>query len=210
VSADFSRVKAAALSRIDDVLSNWLPGGKRQGREYLPLNPTRSDSKPGSFSINLDTGTWSDFATGDKGGDLVALVAYIDGIKQGEAAKCLAAFLGLDAEKTDAPQSPTSAQKHPSNTQASTTSGNGKWVALQPVPTNASEPPRSHYQQGKPSMRWCIVSSPKRRASASSSTPLPGAAIPRENVNGAGRVCRGQDRCIMATSWRQGPMHWSL
>jgi hypothetical protein len=154
VRADFSRINAAALVRIENVLSNWIPCGKRQGREYLPLNPTRSDSKPGSFSINLDTGAWSDFATGDKGGDLVALVAYIEGIKQGEAAKLLATFLGLSPEKSDSPESPPSAPKHSPHTKASTTRGNEKWVAVQPVPGGASKPPESHYQHGKPSMLW--------------------------------------------------------
>jgi uncharacterized protein (DUF927 family) len=154
VSADFSRVNAAALARVESVLSRWIAGGKRQGREYLPLNPTRSDSKPGSFSINLDTGAWSDFATGDKGGDLVALVAYLEGTKQGEAAKRLATFLGLNPEKPDSPESPTSSQKHSPHTKASTTRGSENWVAVQPVPGDASKPPDSHYQHGKPSMLW--------------------------------------------------------
>ena len=67
------RVAAAALGSIDTVLNHWLPGGKREGHEYLPLNPKRSDSKPGSFSINLNTGEWADFATGDKGLDGIAI-----------------------------------------------------------------------------------------------------------------------------------------
>lgn len=154
MSADFGCLKAEALASIESVLSSWVPGGKRQGREYLPLNPSRSDSKPGSFSINLDTGAWSDFATGDKGGDLIALVAYIEGIKQGDAAKCLAAFLGLNPEKPDSLGSATSAQKFSANTRASTTTRNEKWVAVQPVPKNAPKPPESHYRHGKPSMSW--------------------------------------------------------
>jgi len=89
----FDTIKAAAIASIDTVLNRWVPGGKRQAHEYLPTNPTRSDGKPGSFSINLKTGAWGDFATGDRGGDLVALVAYIDGVKQSEAAERLAAFL---------------------------------------------------------------------------------------------------------------------
>jgi uncharacterized protein (DUF927 family) len=154
VSADFSRVKAAARARIEDVLSNWIPGGKRQGREYLPLNPTRSDSKPGSFSINLDTGAWSDFATGDKGGDLVALVAYIDGIRQSDAAKRLAAFFGLDWEKTDAPESLTSSQKPSPYTRASTRPKKEQWLPILPVPGDALKPPQSHHKYGKPSKIW--------------------------------------------------------
>ncbi|MEO6823249.1 MAG: DUF927 domain-containing protein [Nitrosospira sp.] len=154
MSVDFSRVKAAALASIESVLPRWTPGGKRQGREYMPLNPTRSDSKPGSFSINLDTGAWSDFATGEKGGDLVALVAYIDGVSQGEAANRLAAFLGLNPEKPDSPGSPTSAQKHSPHTRPSTTAKKNQWLAVLPVPIAAPKPPESHYQHGKPAKIW--------------------------------------------------------
>ena len=100
---DFRTVAAAAPSRFDTVV-DWLGigGGKNHGREYLPINPTRPDMKPGSFSINMDTGAWADFASGDKGGDLVSLVAYLHGIKQGEAADRLAEFLGI--ENADAPK----------------------------------------------------------------------------------------------------------
>lgn len=98
------QVAAAALGSIDTVLNHWVPGGKREGHEYLPLNPKRSDSKPGSFSINLSTGAWSDFATGDKGLDLVSLVGYLENETQGKAAKRLAAFLGIQPEKTDSPK----------------------------------------------------------------------------------------------------------
>lgn len=93
---DFARVNDRALQAIEQVLQHWLPGGKRQGGEYVVPNPTRSDSRAGSFSINLSTGVWSDFATNDKGGDLVSLVAYIDGSKQGDACKALSSFLGID------------------------------------------------------------------------------------------------------------------
>jgi hypothetical protein len=43
---------------------------------------------------NLRTGRWSDFATGDKGGDLVSLVAYLEGCSQPDAARLLGRMLG--------------------------------------------------------------------------------------------------------------------
>lgn len=66
-------VAGRALSSIDSVLSRWLPGGKREGQEYLPLNPKRADRSPGSLSINLKTAKWAEFSSGDKGADLVSL-----------------------------------------------------------------------------------------------------------------------------------------
>jgi hypothetical protein len=57
----------------------WIvPGGKIVAREYVALNPTRADRRPGSFKVNMRTGRWSDFAAGDKGGDPVSLCAYVE------------------------------------------------------------------------------------------------------------------------------------
>lgn len=154
MAANINTTKAAALASIDSVLSRWLPSGKRKAKEYLALNPKRSDSKPGSFSINLNTGAWSDFATGDRGGDLVALVAYLENLKQGEAAKLLAEFLGLDTKKSDSPERATSSQKEAGNASASPTSKKSDWQAVRPVPKDAQQPPKAHPTHGKFSMRW--------------------------------------------------------
>jgi putative DNA primase/helicase len=151
---NFDTIKAAALASIESVLSRWAPGGKRQGREYLPLNPRRSDSKPGSFSINLDTGAWSDFATGDKGGDLVALVAYLGSVKQSEAAAQLAEFLGLILDKAGLSKRATGRQSEAANTQAPAQPKGASWRALLPVPTDAPQPPKTHTKHGLFSMRW--------------------------------------------------------
>ena len=56
----------------------------------------RADKKPGSFKINLTTGKWGDFSTGDRGGDLVSLAAYVSGLPQRESAIRLAESLGVD------------------------------------------------------------------------------------------------------------------
>ena len=90
---DFEAVNRAALARLPLLLGRWLPGGQRQGPEYVARNPTRPDRRPGSFKINLTTGRWADFASGDKGGDPVSLAAYLFGLRQGEAARRLAAML---------------------------------------------------------------------------------------------------------------------
>jgi len=94
-SVDFARVNAAALSALPSLLSRWLPDGRAQGREYVALNPRRADRHAGSFKINLRSGRWADFATGDKGGDVVSLAAYLHGLSQVEAARRVAAMLGI-------------------------------------------------------------------------------------------------------------------
>lgn len=72
---DFTVIANVCLARADSLIAQWLPEGHRQGNEWIALNPTRADKHPGSFKINLVTGVWADFATGDHGGDLVSLYA---------------------------------------------------------------------------------------------------------------------------------------
>jgi hypothetical protein len=94
---DFAAINRAALAAFPAELARVLPGGKRVGAEIVALNPRRADRRLGSFKINRYNGRWADFATGDKGGDPISLVAYLAGVLQGEAARLLARMLGLEA-----------------------------------------------------------------------------------------------------------------
>jgi hypothetical protein len=95
-SIDFDAVNRAALPSLQAIVQRWLPDGRREGQEWVSLNPHRADRRLGSFKVNLKTGLWSDFATGDSGGDPVSLAAYLHNMKQGEAAMQLAEMLGLN------------------------------------------------------------------------------------------------------------------
>lgn len=93
---DFAEVNRSAMGRLRDILERWLPNGRVVGHEYEALNPRRPDRKRGSFRINLNTGRWADFATGDKGGDPISLGAYLFSLSQIEAARKIRVMLGLD------------------------------------------------------------------------------------------------------------------
>jgi len=93
---DFPVIAAAALPRLPGLVSRWLPDGRREGNEWVARNPTRADQRPGSFKVNLRTGRWADFATGDKGGDAISLAAHLHGLSQLEAARKLAGMLGIE------------------------------------------------------------------------------------------------------------------
>ena len=85
---DFDSLSTALMSQIRMLLPSWLPGGKLKGNEYVcsSLNGGKGDS----FSVNVSTGAWADFATPHiRGGDLVALYAAINNLKQGDAFKRL-------------------------------------------------------------------------------------------------------------------------
>ncbi|ENK0164207.1 toprim domain-containing protein [Salmonella enterica] len=88
-------VAAVAAQHAENLVPEWLPEGKRQATEWVCRNPTRADRHAGSFSVSLVDGCWHDFATGDSGGDLVALGAYLWNVRQTDAARIVADRLGL-------------------------------------------------------------------------------------------------------------------
>ena len=93
----FARVAAAALGHADVLARRWLPDGRREGAEWVAINPTRADHR-----VRLIEGEprapvrWGDSATGEAGGDLIALAAYLFRLDQAEAARQIAAALGID------------------------------------------------------------------------------------------------------------------
>jgi hypothetical protein len=94
---NFDAINQAALVAFPAILNRLLPGGMTAGHELIALNPRRTDRHLGSFKVNRYTGRWCDFATGDKGGDPISLVAYLADVSQGEAAHLLAKMLGIEA-----------------------------------------------------------------------------------------------------------------
>jgi hypothetical protein len=83
------------VGSIESLIRRWLPAGHRQGDEWVAVNPTRGDKKAGSFSISLRSGVWSDFATGESGGDMIDLYSYLNGVTLLEAAKAVDNILGV-------------------------------------------------------------------------------------------------------------------
>lgn len=76
------------LSNISYFLAQWLPSGRKIGNEYKCGSLQGEPGK--SLCINMQTGKWSDFATGESGGDLISLYAGIYSLSQGDALKKLA------------------------------------------------------------------------------------------------------------------------
>jgi putative DNA primase/helicase len=136
---DFGRVNTAALATLPALLECWLPGGRREGDEYLALNPKRTDHSLGSFRINIATGAWADFALGDaRGGDLVSLFAYLHDLGQGKAALALARELKLP-EHARRPAAPRRQRKA---------------VPIIPVPADAPRCAWKHPKHGAPTALW--------------------------------------------------------
>lgn len=141
MSLDFEGLKRFLQGAAIEIIPIMLPGGKIRGNEYVCSNLRGG---PGdSFSFNLETCLWADFATGEKGGDIIDLYATIENISQGEAAKQLATKynyrLTRSAEKRKEPPLPvvkinklacTISRPHPN-----TNPPNFTFYNLQPIAT---------------------------------------------------------------------------
>ena len=119
---DFRAINNAALARARSLLPQIIPGGTFRSLEYVVRNPSRNDQHPGSFKINYRSGAWGDFATDDKGGDLVSLVAYVRGVNQGEAARQLADMVGIPVPTPKAAAG------------GNGTAGDGELTSVEPLP----------------------------------------------------------------------------
>lgn len=142
--ADIQAIAAQALAHIEAICTRWLPDGKKAGHEWEIGDRHGTPGK--SLKVHLSgnkAGMWADFSTGDKGRDLVSLVAFIDGVSQGDAARRLAEFLGLPIDDRPAPQRPAP-QAKPAQPAAP------EWRAILPVPADAPPPPSAHRKHGKP------------------------------------------------------------
>ena len=129
-----------------DLVQEWLPNGKKESHEWVSVNPTRADQSAGSFKVNLNTGKWKDFATGDAGGDMVSLWAYLQGLNQKQAAIELVERYRLGIDTT------TTSKK--TNKPANRKQKDGKGTVVMPVPDNAPPPPLKHPKHGNPVMYW--------------------------------------------------------
>ena len=167
---EIKKIAVHAVANAQRIIGYWLPDGKTEGHEYLARNPKRADSTPGSFSINVRTGEWADFATGDKGKDLVSLVAYLTDSTQSKAAEEVALFLGIPIEQTRPQNRTKSTLKDAGKGNASTEpkeslsgqsgkdSANDGWVCVMPIPESAPLPPEAHPKHGKPDHRYPYLS----------------------------------------------------
>lgn len=83
----YAEINRRLISRAQSLLQRWVPGGQIRGNEYYCRCPWRSDKSLGSFSVNLTTGSFHDFATGESGRDLITFYARLHGLKNHEAAQ---------------------------------------------------------------------------------------------------------------------------
>ena len=141
----YSAVRQMALDNALDILEHWLPDGELRGREWVALNPMRNDGELGSFSINTESGVWADFAEVETGGDLIALVKYLEDLEYySEAAERILLFLAERPEPvTVQPQIRAAQPPVP------------EYTPIMPIPDVTHAKPVSYGQGlGRPTDEW--------------------------------------------------------
>jgi hypothetical protein len=93
---DFKEVEAKALPRLDGVLRQLFPNGRRDGSEFRI--GSLAGEKGDSLGIRLSgekAGIWADFATGESGRGPISLIAASRGLTYRDAARLLVDMLGI-------------------------------------------------------------------------------------------------------------------
>lgn len=137
---DFAGINRKALAMLPELLPEWLPGGRIVGDEYSVCNPRRADRHPGSFMVNLRSGIWCDFIPGGaSGSDPVSLYAYLNDIRQGEAAQRVGHRVGIERANGAHYNFDAAEQKK---------------TPIIPVPEGVPPCNWRHPQHGEPVARW--------------------------------------------------------
>lgn len=137
-STNFDHVNDYLHSRREQILSEWLPGGKIIGNEYVCGDITGGPGQ--SFKFNMEKRIWTDFAGNEGGGDYVSLYAEIHQLSQGEALKELVEKYNIDLP-SHAPSRAKAKKKD-------------EWIVIRPIPENAQQPSFHHPQYGLPDAHW--------------------------------------------------------
>jgi putative DNA primase/helicase len=135
---DFESLASDVLSRWQNFVPTWLPGGKLVGKNYQCSDITGGNGQ--SFKVDITTGVWIDFANDSlKGGDLISLYAAIKNMKQIQAARELSEQVGKPI-----PEYIPAARKQELETT----------FKLGPAPEGIPAPDMNSYKYGDPTGVW--------------------------------------------------------
>lgn len=97
---DLDIIKSELQGRIEDLCRTLLPNGRNEGGQWVSFNPVTNDYRQGrnpTLKIRMRggvAGAWKDWRSGDAG-DVIKLVAYIQGTDTKGALVWARDFLGL-------------------------------------------------------------------------------------------------------------------
>lgn len=88
----FKKTASLMLLQCESILQGWYPEGRTKGKRFWIGDPENGSGN--SCNVDLETGLWYDFASGDKGGDLVSLYAHKERMSMGQALRELKEIYG--------------------------------------------------------------------------------------------------------------------
>jgi len=149
---NFEALASALLDRAHTLVPMWLPGGSQRGHEYT-CGSLQGGSGT-SCSVNLINGKWADFATDERGNDLVSLYAKAHDLTMGKAAVQVARECGLEdvanVQRAAPGAAPVAAPRPvPAPAPVARPRVDEGWATVRPVPAHAPEPTFYH-QHRKP------------------------------------------------------------
>ena len=131
---DFTGLAQRLLISSETLVPQWLPGGRRRGHEWVCGDLAGGEGT--SLSVNLLSGRWADFATSDRGGDLISLYAAIHELTMADA------YRELDDGSTAEPPARPAKPAKPART------------VVTPVPEAVADCECVHPSYGAPTARW--------------------------------------------------------
>ncbi|MBK8770120.1 MAG: hypothetical protein IPM06_06785 [Rhizobiales bacterium] len=83
----------AAIAKLSAITKRWLPSGEMRGHHWVAPNPRTTASQ---LKVDLLTGGWRDWTTGDSGDDVISLLSFLEGVADDIAVREVARMLGVE------------------------------------------------------------------------------------------------------------------
>ena len=136
----FDYVKTQLHNRLSDILPILLPGGRIVGNEYICASIHGGHGN--SCKTNLKTGKGSDFATGEKWGDIISLKSLISRESPMSSLQWLANYFGIDIRGFQGENNRSYGES------------SEQWTAVSPVPSSCVKPNFRHCKYGTGKKIW--------------------------------------------------------
>lgn len=144
---DYEALAAALLRDATNLVPRWLPGGRKVVAEWVCGSLSGGEGR--SCSVNMVSGKWSDFATGENGGDLISLYGRMHGLSNFQAAVQVARDEGLEdiARVTRDTRHERPVRTAPPPAPPTRPREDEGWTTLRPVPEHAPAPTFKHHHR---------------------------------------------------------------
>jgi twinkle protein len=101
VKYDLGQISKMLADRAEGVCQWLLPAGVRRGQEWVVGSVYGESGDSLRVNIGGKAGMWKDFASDEKGGDMLDLIGACRGVGKAEAVKAAKEFLGIASDRPE-------------------------------------------------------------------------------------------------------------